>query len=96
MLESVVIVLYNSLLLNNAYLMQHFLDKQKQWGRQEKARWDGFLDWLSDKGLLTTKVQSRTSVDGASLDDLRQGKSGEQVPRDSLPADRLFTNAYLP
>lgn len=78
--------------------LQHFLTTDGRWGRQDKARWDAFLDWLSDRKLLTTKVQSRTVVQGlsASLDDLRQGDAGEVIPRDMLVSDALFTNNFLP
>lgn len=77
--------------------LQHFLTKDGRWGRQDRARWDAFLDWLSDRKLLTTKVQSRTLVQGltASLDDLRQGDAGEVIPRDILVSDALFTNNFL-
>ena len=77
--------------------LQHFLTKDGRWGRQDKARWNAFLDWLSDRKLLTTKVQSRTVVQGltASLDDLRTGDAGEVIPRGMLVSDTLFTNEYL-
>ena len=77
--------------------LQHFLTKDGRWGRQDKARWDAFLDWLSDRKLLTTKVQSRKEVQGltASLDDLRSGDTGEIIPRDMLVSDTLFTNDFL-
>lgn len=77
--------------------LQHFLAKDGRWGWQDKARWDAFLDWLSDRKLLTTKVQSRTVVQGltASLDNLRQGDAGEVIPRDMLVSDALFTNDFL-
>lgn len=63
--------------------------------------WSKFLDWLSESGLLTTKAQSRgTAADAdsssfASLDGMRQGDAGEQIPRDSITADDLATNEYL-
>lgn len=83
--------------MQNCDCLQHFLTTDGKWGRQDKARWDAFLDWLSDKGLLTTKAQSRTVVPGltASLDDLRQGDAGELIPRDKLVSDGLFTNKFL-
>lgn len=79
-------------------LSEHFLTKDGLWGVQDKIRWDRFLDWLSDRQLLTTSLQSRNTVEGvtASLDDLRIGKAGEIIPRDSLSSDALFTNAFLP
>lgn len=65
---------------------------------QDKTRWEAFLDWLSERKLLTSKVQSRNAVGGitASLDDLRQGNAGEVLPRASLSSDSLFTNDFLP
>lgn len=67
--------------------------------------WSKFLDWLSKSGLLTTKAQSRGAAsaaadtaagDFASLDGMRQGDAGEQIPRDSIIAADLATNEYLP
>ncbi len=79
-------------------MLQHFLTKDGLWGVQDKTRWERFLDWLSDRQLLTTSLQSRNKVEGvtASLDDLRLGKAGEIIPRGSLSSDVLFTNAFLP
>ena len=62
--------------------------------------WSKFLDWLSASGLLTTKAQSRGAAEAAggsfaSLDGMRQGDAGEQIPRDSIRAEDLATNAYL-
>jgi len=64
----------------------------------EANRWDRFLDWLDDKGLLTSAMPSRTPVEGisASLDDLRRGNAGERIPRSSINAADLFTNDFLP
>ena len=66
--------------------------------QQELAVWEKFLDWLSESGLLTTKVQSRGSPDIActSLDGLRQGDVGTAVARDSVNAALMFTNDLLP
>jgi hypothetical protein len=67
--------------------------------RALQRRWSAFLDWLSDTGLLTTKKQSRTVSDAtktASLDALRRGDAGAPIPRASLDAAALFTNALLP
>jgi ABC-type nitrate/sulfonate/bicarbonate transport system substrate-binding protein len=75
------------------------LDGAGRWGSMDAARWDIFLDWLSSKGLLTTKVQSREPVEGISttLDALRSGGGcGEPVPRSSVLASALFTNDFLP
>lgn len=62
--------------------------------------WSKFLDWLSDSGLLTTKAQSREAAGTAdssfaTLDGMRQGDAGEQIPRDSINAADLATNKYL-
>ncbi|KAL4444363.1 hypothetical protein ABPG75_012100 [Micractinium tetrahymenae] len=69
-----------------------------RWGVMEAARWDAFLDWLSDKGLLTTKVQSRIVKEGVTttLDGLRSGDAGEPIPRSSVQSATLFTNDCLP
>lgn len=71
--------------------------------RMDIGVWSKFLDWLSESGLLTTKAQSRgaaaaadTAGDFASLDSMRQGDAGEQIPRDSINAADLATNEYLP
>eukprot|EP00959_Pyramimonas_sp_CCMP1952_P091511 1915860-Pyramimonas_sp.AAC.1 len=42
-----------------------YLDAEGKWGRMEAARWDMYLDWLSEEGLLTTFTQSRTPREGA-------------------------------
>ena len=62
------------------------------------CRWDAFLSWLSDAGLLTSKKQSRgPQSDGtASLDALRAGDAGEAIPRGAIEAAVLFTNDLLP
>ncbi|KAI7841695.1 hypothetical protein COHA_004562 [Chlorella ohadii] len=80
------------------YVAPHLLAADGRWGVMEEQRWSAFLDWLSDNGLLTTKVQSRTEQDGVTttLDGLRRGDAGEPIPRDSVPAASLFTNDFLP
>lgn len=63
------------------------------------CRWDAFLDWLADSGLLTAKMQSRTPSAAAgttSLDGLRGGDVGEAIARSSISAASLFTNSLLP
>ncbi len=40
-------------------LLQNLLDASGRWGVMDAKRWDAFLDWLSDSGLLTTNIQSR-------------------------------------
>lgn len=79
-------------------MLQFYLDGQGRWGHMETNRWENFLDWLDDKGLLTSAMPSRTPVEGvsASLDDLRRGNAGERVPRLSINAADLFTNEFLP
>jgi len=64
----------------------------------DAARWDSFLDWLSSKGLLTTKVQSRGPAGDctSSLDGLRSGDAGEVIPREAVSSSSLFTNDFLP
>lgn len=61
------------------------------------CRWSAFLDWLSESGLLTSELQSRTPVKGVSmtLDALREGQSTTVLPRDSVTAGDLFNNALL-
>ena len=61
------------------------------------GRWDSWLDWLHANGLLTGAMHSRTP-DGllkVSLDELRQGKGGELLPRGSVAAGQLFTMAHF-
>jgi hypothetical protein len=71
--------------------------------------WSGFLDWLSEHGLLTSTAQSRsvgvasTQPDGSSssttftsLEGMLGGEAGEPIPRDSIDAAALATNAFLP
>jgi hypothetical protein len=66
---------------------------------QSSCRWGAFLEWLSSRGLLTSKMQSRTPSSASnttSLDGLRSGDSGDAIPLAAIPADGLFTNALLP
>lgn len=81
------------------YSAPHYLHKDsKKWGEMDVAIWDGFLDWLSVTGLLTTYIHSRIPQQGISttLDKLRQGESGERIPRDSVDSKSMFTNRFLP
>lgn len=98
--------------LSQQMISQHYLNpKTKTWGIMDMDKWDKFLDWLSKEGLLTTKVQSRLAAaataedvaaetaakDGTtSLDGLRSGDVGEIIPRSSIVAAALATNALLP
>lgn len=74
-----------------------YLNHEGKWGWMEAKCWDAFLDWLSDSGLLTTKVQSRNPQPDVttSLDGLRTGDVGQAVPRSSVASSALFTNEYL-
>ena len=65
----------------------------------EVERWSKFLNWLSESGLLTRKVQSRAGVgegSAVSLDALRTGDVGELIPLDSIDVRSMFTNDLLP
>jgi ABC-type nitrate/sulfonate/bicarbonate transport system substrate-binding protein len=93
-------------LISKCYLDQG----NKGWGVMDIQQWSKFLDWLSVQGLLSTKVQSRgprllqdqcgsCDTNGSlttTLDGLREGDVGENIPRSALSADALATNAYLP
>jgi ABC-type nitrate/sulfonate/bicarbonate transport system substrate-binding protein len=70
----------------------------EKWGHMETDRWNAFLDWLSSNNLLTTKVQTRgdAGADTTSLDGLRSGDVGDVVPRESVNAENLYTNEFLP
>lgn len=73
-----------------------YLDEQGKWGGMTKQRWDSFLDWLSKNSLLTTKMQSRDpdQAHKTTLDGLRQGDSGDSIPRERVNANDLFTNLF--
>ena len=79
-------------------LSHHFLTPSGVWGSQDVGRWNQFLDWLSEQGLLTTAVQSRNPQEGqsVSLDDIRGGEAGDPIARSAIDAESLFTNAFLP
>lgn len=73
-----------------------FLNEKCQALVMQEDKWAGFLNWLSDNGLLTTKMQSRIGGDDkATLDDLRQGDAGEEIPREAIQANHLFTTQFL-
>ena len=74
-----------------------FLDGEGKWGRMDYYRWDAWLDWLHSNGLLTAAVHSRTpdGIATVSLDDLRQGKAGELLPRAAVSASALFSMDYF-
>jgi ABC-type nitrate/sulfonate/bicarbonate transport system substrate-binding protein len=73
------------------------LNAENKWGRMETDRWNAFLDWLSTNELLTTKVQTRGEAGAAtSLDGLRSGDVGDVIPRESVQAENLFSNEFLP
>eukprot|EP00842_Homolaphlyctis_polyrhiza_P005700 jgi/Hompol1/6130/HPOL_001613-RA len=74
------------------------LDGTGAWGRMSNTVWSDFLDFISDAGLLTTKVQSRKGITATttSLDGLRQGDVGDRIPRNQINSQSLFTNEFLP
>ena len=80
------------------YLADKCLDPSSgNWGVMSSEAWDTYVDWLCSSGLLTSSTQSRhpdSAADKASLDDLRAGRAGEPIPRDSVPC--VFTNEFLP
>ena len=83
-----------------AHVATLLLNTDGRWGVMEQSRWDAFLDWLSENQLLTTHVQSRNSSSDksagtTSLDGLRGGDAGDVIPRDSVHATAMFTNAFL-
>ncbi len=86
-----------SCISNEVRNLQAYLGGKGEWGHMEEQRWDTFLDWLAEKGLLTTLEPSRKPVAGVSttLDALRGGDAGDPVPRGSIKASELFTNEYL-
>ena len=74
----------------------YYLDDNGKWGRMTETRWSKYLDWLSDSKLLTTFVQSRAPVSGVStsLDGLRNGNSGDIIPREKIDAKDLFVDLF--
>jgi hypothetical protein len=43
-----------------AYVSPHYLASSGRWGEMATSTWEEFLDWLHEKGLLTTKVGTAT------------------------------------
>ena len=78
-------------------LSPSYLNSDGRWGRQTKGRWDAYLDWLDEEGLLTTHANSRKPVKGqsATLDGLRAGDVGARIPRAQVRAESIFTNAFF-
>lgn len=73
-----------------------FLNEDGQALMMQEGKWAGFLDWLSENGMLTTKMQSRHGgQDKTTLDGLRQGDAGDAIKRDTIQANHLFTSGYL-
>lgn len=75
----------------------NLLDPSGEWGRMDGEVWRSFLDFLSDEGMLTSKLPSR-DPDGkatAPLDHLRGGEGGKTIPRHEVHHDALFTNELL-
>lgn len=87
-------------LVGSAYLHP----SSQRWGVMDADVCGGFVDWLCQSGLLTSKVQSRAADGGggggssstASLDGLRAGDVGEPIARASIDVASLFTNDWLP
>jgi len=73
------------------------LDKDGNALMMTDTRWSGFLDWLFNVGLMTTKMQSRgpASATKTTLDGLRGSDAGSPLPRDAVTSSDLFTNAFL-
>ena len=73
------------------------LDKDGNALTMTDTRWSGFLNWLFDVGLMTTKMQSRgpASATKTTLDGLRGSDAGSPLPRDAVRPSDLFTNAFL-
>ena len=74
-------------LLSTAYLD----GKTGRWGEMSGARWDTYLDWLSEEGLLTCtagRLQSWAAPGNgvsATLEEVRPaGSAGQEIPRVSL------------
>ena len=81
------------------YTAPYFTDTNRPWGEMELARWDAFLDWLAEKGLLTDLKQSRqpdAAKKTTTLDALRAGRGGKAIDRRLYIASKMFTNALLP
>ncbi|KAJ9521944.1 hypothetical protein QJQ45_024820 [Haematococcus lacustris] len=80
------------------FTSQHYLDAEGRWGVQQPQVWTGFISWLTQQGLLTSKVQSRSqqSEHNTSLDGLRQGDVGAAIDPACLDLAMLFTNDFLP
>jgi len=78
------------------YMKNSFL-QDGHWGRMDSAVWEAFLQWLQKEGLLTSYIQSRNPVPGASvsLDELRQGNVGSPLPDGQIEMDKLYTNRFL-
>lgn len=73
-----------------------FCDAEGRACRMEEGKWAGFVDWLYDAGLMTTKMQSRgpASATKTSLDGLRGGDAGDRLPRNAVRAADLFTSSF--
>ena len=78
-------------------LSRTFLTPEGSWGSMERKRWDTYLDWLDENGLLTTYTNSRHPKEGisTSLDKLRSGQGGARIPRQEIDSRDIFTNDFL-
>jgi len=76
---------------------KYYIADNGKWGRICKKKAQTFFDWLSENGLLTTLMQSRSPVPGVSttLDELRDGDPGRPVPTEEVNPDEIFTNKYF-
>uniref|UniRef100_A0A0D6R7S3 Thiamine pyrimidine synthase n=1 Tax=Araucaria cunninghamii TaxID=56994 RepID=A0A0D6R7S3_ARACU len=79
------------------YLSKYLLNKEGNWGLMDPNRWKFFLNWLSNEHILTTLIQSRNPVAdvSVSLDDLRDGNSGDSIQDSEIRVENLFTNDHL-
>ena len=72
-------------------------DPSGKWGTMAPGLFGDFVNFLSKKGMLTTKMQSREGGEGVtSLDGLRGGDVGEEIALEDVGVETLSTNAYLP
>ncbi|GFR51921.1 hypothetical protein Agub_g14406, partial [Astrephomene gubernaculifera] len=73
-----------------AYLSpHHLLDARGRWGRMQSSVWGAFLEWLSQSGLLTTKVPSRKAQQPQQQGSGQSGAVAEagSIGTDSVGAD---------
>lgn len=85
------------LLAAQAFTSKHYLTPAGQWGVMSVDVWKSFLDWLSNQGLLTHKIQSRAGPGPhtTTLDGLRTGDVGSIIAREQVKDHELFTNDFV-